>query len=284
MTDTRGKFYPRPLQHPILRPHPSTCPPLAPTMASDVPAAPLPGGPVPGAPALPAAAPPALIATGTLKPQTLPSGLVLRFEAPSSRDHPITIGTPPGTPVMKGAGEGSGSLNGASSSSGVVVGSSPVFRSLAAGAGGVAAGPSGSGRPSPLLAPLGLPPTRNDTDDDLMQKQVRAHYWEEGLGCFFKVRQRRRMALSRCATRASRGSRATAARGRTRGYYATWPHGGRGADPHAARACAAGPDPMPRLTLLSPPCPLCIYPPPFLFVPPRSNGRLSGRRSTGTAR
>jgi hypothetical protein len=95
----------------------------------------------------------------------LSSGLVLRFDAsaaaPTAKDGPLSIGTPPGTPQHMGIGE-----NSAGSRSGAASGQPPRFRSLAAGA------PSGGGKSSPGLPPLGLPPSRVDTDEDLMQKQV----------------------------------------------------------------------------------------------------------------
>ncbi len=100
----------------------------------------------------------------TVVPMTkpLPSGLILRFEglppavAPAS-SAPLTIGTPPGTPVHMGR-EGSNSLRGYAKDS-------PYFRSLGSEA---KAGSKGS----PGMPPLGLPPPRVDTDEDLMQKQV----------------------------------------------------------------------------------------------------------------
>lgn len=113
--------------------------------------------------------------------KSLPSGLVLRFEVPSSltgnkNDGPITIGTPPGTPIHMSSNNlqqsqsqsGSSTLNKFSQQPPPTDSSqrgTPPFKSINNDS-------SNTNRGSPMLSPLGLPPVRVDTDEDLMQKQV----------------------------------------------------------------------------------------------------------------
>ncbi len=99
--------------------------------------------------------------------QTLPSGLILRFEAPSGLagtnkiDAPLSIDTPPGTPIHMSI-NGGGKDNSSSIKS-----NTSNFKNLSNDSNN-----NKDSRSSPQLAPLGLPPMRVDTDEDLMQKQV----------------------------------------------------------------------------------------------------------------
>ena len=113
--------------------------------------------------------------TNTISPngplvKSLPSGLVLRFEAPpglggnNKNDIPVTIGTPPGTPLHMSSNNLQIHNNQSSGRDSSLRGT-PPFKSINNDI-------SNNNRGSPMLSPLGLPPTRVDTDEDLMQKQV----------------------------------------------------------------------------------------------------------------
>jgi tRNA A-37 threonylcarbamoyl transferase component Bud32 len=120
--------------------------PLIPLLPAVVAAPP---GPVPSRPTM--ADPP---------PDTRP-GMVLRVDAAAEQMRAFNIGTPPPTPSSRDAGRGVRPGN--------------LMAPFRLAGGGEGSDSKSKGNWSPSLPPIGAPPSRSDTDEDLMRKAV---LWE----------------------------------------------------------------------------------------------------------